>query len=134
MNIINTVAEVFKVSYEEALSIDQFIRNDDPELLRNDSILVLNGTNEDCDHCGKLTDGFHNTRLVILKIPGSDIYFLKYISQIQLYLNGLPIAPGMFTSSLRAVPSVLHRDRRYTIPILYPNSTKNRLQIDFHLL
>jgi len=94
MNIINTVAEVFKIPYEEALSIDQFIRNDDPELLRNESILVLNGTSEDCDHCGKLTDGFHNTRLIILKVPNSDIYFLKYISEIQLYLNGLPISPG----------------------------------------
>lgn len=133
MNIINTVAEVFKVSYEEIISIDQFIRNDDPGLLKNDSILVLDGTSEDCDHCGKLTDGFHNTRLIILKVPNSDIYFLKYISEIQLYLNGLPISPGnvYFFASGSSLRSAQGPPLYYTdiVSEFHEQSAANRLSL-----
>lgn len=94
MNIINTVAEVFRVTNEEIASIDQFVRHDSPELLVNQSILMITDDRGTCDECGGLKTGFRDTIIAVLRIPRNDIYFLKYISDIQLYLNGLPIYPG----------------------------------------
>ena len=47
MNIINTVAEVFKISSGEFAAIEQFVKNDNPENLRNPAILVLNPGDEE---------------------------------------------------------------------------------------
>jgi uncharacterized tellurite resistance protein B-like protein len=41
MNIINTVAEVFKISAAEFAAIEQFVKNDKSEDLNNPAILVL---------------------------------------------------------------------------------------------
>ena len=41
MNIINTVAEVFKISQEEFAATEQFVKNNNPENLKNPAILVL---------------------------------------------------------------------------------------------
>jgi len=94
MNIINTVAEVFRVTNDELASIDQFVRHDSPELLINQSILLITDREDICEECGALNAGFRDTLIVILRIPRNDIYFLKYFSDIQLYLNGVPIYPG----------------------------------------
>ena len=56
MNIINTVAEVFKISPDEFAAIEQFVKNDNPENLKNPAILVLNPGDEECDLCKKMHD------------------------------------------------------------------------------
>jgi ABC transport system ATP-binding/permease protein len=94
MNIINTVAEVFKISPEEFSATEQFVKNDDPEELRNPSILVLNPSEEPCELCHKLLTGYQDTIVCFLRIASVDLYFLKYISKEQLYLNSLPITSG----------------------------------------
>ena len=94
MNIINTVAEVFKISPDEFEATEQFVKNDDPEALENPSILVLNPSDETCDLCHKLMTGYQDTVIYFLRIASVDLYFLKYISREQLYLNSLPISSG----------------------------------------
>ena len=94
MNIINTVAEVFKISSIEFEAIEQFVKNDDPENLINPSILVLSPGDEKCDLCKKMVTGYQNTRIIIIRIESVDLYFIRYISNDQLYLNGLPIRSG----------------------------------------
>lgn len=94
MNIINTVAEVFKISPDEFEATEQFVKNDDPEALENPSILVLNPSDETCDLCHKLMTGYQDTVIYFLRIASVDLYFLKYISKEQLYLNSLPISSG----------------------------------------
>ncbi len=96
MNIINTVAEVFRIQLNEFSSIEQFIREDDPERLANPLIITLLEESVDCHTCGRTITGFKDALIVILRVPSADIYFLKYYSNIQLYLNGLPITPGYF--------------------------------------
>jgi ABC transport system ATP-binding/permease protein len=94
MNIINTVAEVFKISPDEFAATEQFVKNDDPEALNNPSILVLNPAEEECDLCHKLLAGYQDTVICFLRVASVDLYFLKYISKEQLYLNSLPISSG----------------------------------------
>jgi ABC transport system ATP-binding/permease protein len=94
MNIINTVADVFRISGAEFSSIEQFIKNDDPESLKNPAILILVPGDKECDLCQRLMTGFHDTKIFILRVESVDLFFIKYISANQLYLNGLPIRSG----------------------------------------
>jgi ABC-type multidrug transport system ATPase subunit len=91
MNIINTVAEVFKISQDEFAATEKFVKNDNPENLKNPAILVLRPGEEECEICKKMHTGYQDTTIVILRIPSVDLYFIKYYSSDQLYLNGLPI-------------------------------------------
>jgi ABC transport system ATP-binding/permease protein len=94
MNIINTVAEVFKISPDEFAATEKFVKNDDPEELINPSILVLNTSEESSDLYRKFLTGYQDTIICFLRIASVDLYFLKYISKDQLYLNSLPITSG----------------------------------------
>lgn len=94
MNIINTVAEVFKITPGEVASTEQFVKNDSAEKLRNPVILILRPGDEECTVCKKMTAGYPDTTIIILRIKSVDLYFLKYYSNDQLYLNGLPINAG----------------------------------------
>lgn len=97
MNIINTVAEVFRIPLDEFTSIEQFIRHDSPEKLSgNHSILVLDDKELECESCSRIVTGFRDFLIIILRIQSADIYFLKYISDYQLFLNGLPVSQGYF--------------------------------------
>ena len=94
MNIINTVAEVFKIPSLEFAAIEQFVKNDKSADLKNPAILVLTPGDENCDLCRKMITGYKNTKIIILRVASSDLYFIKYLSSDQLYLNGLPIRSG----------------------------------------
>lgn len=94
MNIINTVAEVFKISQVEFAAIEQFVKNNDPEKLKNPAIISLYPGNAECELCKKMAIGYTDTRIFVLKVGSVNLYFIKYISSDQLYLNGLPISSG----------------------------------------
>jgi ABC-type multidrug transport system ATPase subunit/uncharacterized tellurite resistance protein B-like protein len=98
MNIINTVAEVFKISPEEFAATEQFVKNNDPENLKNPVILILSPEEKECDLCRRMMTGYQDTNIYFLRIASVDLYFLKYISGEQLYLNGLPIISGQVYS------------------------------------
>lgn len=98
MNIINTVAEVFKISSDEFAATEQFVKYTDPADLRNPAILVLNPGDKECDLCKKMQTGYNETTIFILRIASVDLYFVKYISNDQLYLNGLPVRSGIVYS------------------------------------
>ena len=91
MNIITTVAEVFRISQDEFAAIEQFVKNDSPKKLENSAILILRPGEEKCEICKKMSIGYQDTLIVILRIQSVDLYFIKYYSNDQLYLNGLPV-------------------------------------------
>ncbi len=94
MNIINTVAEVFNISKEECAATEQFVKNNNPDNLKNPALLVLRPGEEECEICKKMHTGYQDTTIVILRIPSVDLFFIKYYSNDQLYLNGLPVYSG----------------------------------------
>ena len=65
-----------------------------PEDLKNPFILVLTAGDESNDLCRKMFSGYENTKIIILRVASVDLYFIRYISDHQLYLNGLPIRSG----------------------------------------
>jgi ABC-type multidrug transport system ATPase subunit len=95
MNIINTVAEVFRIAPNEFAATEQFVMNDNSENLKNPAILVLNPEDDQCDLCRRMRTGYHDTKIFFFRVASVDLYFIKYISSEQLYLNGLPIRSGI---------------------------------------
>src|SRR5664279_790860 len=49
--LVNTVAEVFKISAAEFAAIEQFVKNDKSEDLNNPAILVLSPGDDKCELC-----------------------------------------------------------------------------------
>ena len=94
MNIINTVAEVFRISATEFAATEQFVKNDSPEKMVNPAIFSLSPEDEECEYCKKVLSGYHDTWIFVLRIASVDLYFIKYYSKDQFYLNGLPIIAG----------------------------------------
>ena len=148
MNIINTVAEVFKILSDEFSATEQFVKNDNPEDLINPSILVLRPGDEECDLCKKMVTGYNDTKIFILRVASVDLYFIKYISNDQLYLNGLPIrsgivytfAPHLFlgfptqyverkfsAAAMQALPDPEHRQKRMKFSPRYGTALTNGL-------
>ncbi|HLO59083.1 MAG TPA: ATP-binding cassette domain-containing protein [Bacteroidales bacterium] len=92
MQIINTVAEVFKVDKEEFTSIESFVISNEIHQLDNPNMLVINDRNENPPNSAKIlkTKNLHGD-IFVLKINSVDLYFLKYDGDEDLFLNGLPI-------------------------------------------
>ncbi|HBI80759.1 MAG TPA: ABC transporter, partial [Bacteroidales bacterium] len=91
MAIINTVAEVFKLTKEEISDIENFVVKNLPEELDIPSILTIHDkpfTGKNCKHIAtEALDGY----IYILQIKSEDLYFLKYTGNEDIFLNGLPV-------------------------------------------
>ena len=95
MNIINTVAEVFRILPEDYKSIEVFIKHNTADDPGNGSLLVLR-PGDDCPECEKDHEGADTVEdfILVLWISSEDLYFIKHYSQSKLLLNGLPLASG----------------------------------------
>jgi len=91
MNIINTVAEVFKISKEEFEDIQAFVKEQLPEKLDRTSILIITDKELRCQNCKQISAKSFFSKIYILQIRSVDLYFLKHDSLDEIFLNGLPI-------------------------------------------
>jgi ABC transport system ATP-binding/permease protein len=91
MAIINTVAEVFKLTKEEFTDIETFVINNDPKSLDFSSILSIHDKKEVGENCKHIPTEALNGYIYILQIKSEDLYFLRYTGSEDIYLNGLPI-------------------------------------------
>ena len=91
MAIINTVAEVFKLTKDEINDVENFIVKNELKDLDYPSFLNIHDkkdTSEFCKHIPtEVLDGF----IIILQIKSVDLYFLRYTGSEDINLNGLPI-------------------------------------------
>ncbi|HQG36251.1 MAG TPA: ATP-binding cassette domain-containing protein [Bacteroidales bacterium] len=94
MNIIITVTEVFKISRDEVIAIEQFVRNNSPEGLVNPKILFIKPGEGQNKFLKRPLPGYGDALLIFLRLPSVNLYFFKYFSTGQLYLNGLPALSG----------------------------------------
>ncbi len=96
MEVINTVADVFKLEKEEIKTIEAFNVNDEASKMDYSDILIVNEDesvegNKNSLHikCGKL-DG----ALFVLRIQSANMYFVRYIGSQEVYVNGQLLANG----------------------------------------
>jgi ABC-type multidrug transport system ATPase subunit len=85
MNIINTIAEVFRISLEEFNSMLLFIRSEKKEDFSDPSMLVVD--------VGSAPDTEADARqfIVFLKTVSVNLYFLRCFCTGATLLNGLPV-------------------------------------------
>jgi ABC-type multidrug transport system ATPase subunit len=89
MQIINTVADVFKVVKEEFSSIESFVINNRPEEVDDPNLLIINEKPDEPRYAKKIPIKHLYGSMFILKIKSVDLYFLKYTGSEDLFLNGL---------------------------------------------
>lgn len=85
MNIINTIAEVFRVSTAEFKSIWAFIREEEKDKFNDPSMIVIDTTDSFLNE--ETGSGF----IVFLKVPTVGLYFLRCFTNGTTLLNGMPI-------------------------------------------
>jgi len=91
MQIINTVAEVFKFDKEEFASIESFVISNEVDQMDDDNILIINDKLDKLQFAKKILTKHLQANIFVLKINSVDLYFLKYTGNEDLFLNGLPI-------------------------------------------
>lgn len=92
MAIINTVAEVFKLTKEEIADIENFVVKNTPEELDFASILSIHDKPESGHACKHIPTEALDGYIYILQIKSEDLYFLRYTGNEDIFLNGLPIS------------------------------------------
>ncbi len=90
MAIINTVAEVFNISFDDVKNIESFVFSENVEsLIHSDNLLIISSNKtENSNYLSLNIDGIDG-ELIILQIQGTDQYFIKYTGKLVLYINGL---------------------------------------------
>src|SRR6056297_1733002 len=91
MAIINTVAEVFKLTKEEFLSIESFVINNDIAELDYSSNLIINDQKGQCKNAKHVKVEALDGNIFILQVKSVDLYFLRYNGNEDIFLNGLPV-------------------------------------------
>jgi ABC transport system ATP-binding/permease protein len=92
MNVLNTVAIVFKLMPDEINSIRDFIVKEDLSKIKDENILIINDTEENPTQKAKhlYSEGIDKP-MIVLWIPSVDLYFIKYLGNDNIFLNGLPM-------------------------------------------
>ncbi len=91
MAIINTVAEVFKFPKDEVESIEAFIVHNDVKKIDRKEILIFSATEYKTKNALYINSHGLLGNIVILKIESSNLYFIRYTGEQELFLNGLLI-------------------------------------------
>jgi ABC-type multidrug transport system ATPase subunit/uncharacterized tellurite resistance protein B-like protein len=91
MAIINTVAEVFKLTKEEFHSIESFVINNEISEIDNADNLIINDKENQCKEAKHVKVEALDGNIFILQVKSVDLYFMRYTGNEDIFLNGLPV-------------------------------------------
>ncbi len=94
MAIISTVADVFKISKEEAASIEKYVTENAPTKFVDPNILVINDQKTSYLETLHLRSAKLDGHIIVLRVLSVGLYFMRYTGLENLYLNGLAINPS----------------------------------------
>jgi len=89
IEIIDTASKVFKIKEEEYKSIENFVVSNECYLNDSENLLHING--DEIDNAqNKLSINYKNLlgSVFILRIESVNLYFTRFIGEIQVHLNG----------------------------------------------
>ena len=91
MEIIDTVSKVFKIKGEEYTSIEDFVKQE--ERFDNPNFLIISDNQDQIGESSKFIRSEDLAEpIVLLRVDSVNLYFLKYIGQKEVLLNGLTAA------------------------------------------
>jgi ABC transport system ATP-binding/permease protein len=91
MAIINTVADVFKISKQEYKSIENFVIKQDVAELDDESIMVINDKENNYTFSKHIKSEALDGNILLLRIKSTELYFLRYTGKQDVFLNGLGV-------------------------------------------
>jgi ABC-type multidrug transport system ATPase subunit len=92
MDIITTVADVFKMPRNEKNDIEYFVTGNTPYEPTGKNILVINDSGSIPAHSRFLATEKLEGEIIILSVPSVGLYFMKYTGNEDIYLNGLAVS------------------------------------------
>jgi ABC-type multidrug transport system ATPase subunit/ABC-type multidrug transport system permease subunit len=94
LGIINTLADVFRVSREEYESIVKFVSASPSEIPADDHITVTGPSNDPSAQAGITDKSSADRRIMVLRVPSVELYFILYGGTQEVLLNGHPLLSG----------------------------------------
>ncbi len=91
MAIIDTVSEVFNISKEEYENIKSFVCEDDFEKIDIPDILFVRGEEFENENAKNIVMPEFKGVIAVLRVQSVNLFFVRYSSEKELLLNGLPI-------------------------------------------
>lgn len=93
MDIISTVADVFKISKDEAGSIEKYVTINAPLKFQDQNILVVNDQGTSYQKTLHLRSEKLDGHIIFLRVLSVGLYFIRYTGPGELFLNGLLMNP-----------------------------------------
>ena len=94
MDIISTVADVFKISKEEAVSVEKYVTVNAPTKFLDTNIMLVNDQKTSYLETLHLQSDKLDGHIIFLRVSSVGLYFIRYTGSGDLYLNGLKMNPG----------------------------------------
>ena len=92
MEIITTVADVFKIPKNEKNDIEYFVTDNSSHELIEKNLLIINDNGRIPDNFRYLATEKLDGDIIILSVPSVGLYFIKYTGNEDIYLNGLAVS------------------------------------------
>ncbi|MCK6617450.1 MAG: ATP-binding cassette domain-containing protein [Cyclobacteriaceae bacterium] len=106
---LRAIGSQFKISEEDIQAALLFVLGKDAALLENPSILIINNQSASTGQSKWIYRKNLNGFIAVLYFKNVELYFVKYIGNSDVYLNGVPIKPGFI--SVLAVGSTLRWEK-----------------------
>lgn len=109
-DLMRIICDSFKVKYEDLTSIRKFVVGQQSSDVDHPDLLIID-SNEDKAfvHAKHIRRAHLKGFIEILYIQQAELYFIKYIGQSNVYLNGVPLKPEVII--VLAVGSALRWDK-----------------------
>ncbi|SFE28971.1 ATP-binding cassette domain-containing protein [Thermophagus xiamenensis] len=91
MAIINTVANVFKLSDQEISNVENFVIHNDPGKLDFGNLLMAKEEDPGFKEAKFIHTPGLDGAIIILRVKSADLYFMRYTGDQEIFLNGLVI-------------------------------------------
>ncbi|MCP4460454.1 MAG: ATP-binding cassette domain-containing protein [Cytophagales bacterium] len=92
-NLMYHLAELIKIDQKVITELSTFIQMSKSSDFESTNVLII-----DSQQLGNAGKHLYNEQLdgfvAILRIPGDEVYFVKYLGENKLFLNGVPFASG----------------------------------------
>jgi ABC-type multidrug transport system ATPase subunit/uncharacterized tellurite resistance protein B-like protein len=127
--LVRTIGETFKLKPEEITSINQFVLGQKSSELDYPDILIIDSSPEATfSKARHLVRSHLNGFIAIMHLQHNDVYFIKYLGNSDVFLNGVPVKPERL--SVLAVGSLLRWDKDE--PVYYGSILKQFVKFGDH--
>ena len=125
--LVTTIGKAFNISKKDIEDIKAYVVGEVEEDLNFEHILIINNQEEShTEKCFHISSPQLNGLIIILRLSYVDTYFIKYIGNTDLYLNGIPLKKnkiGIFSTG-----STIRSDK--INPVYYSDVVSHFMQSD----